>query len=284
MTTAIFFKWLQRHNQFRNPNLILKKPNLEFEIPITEQKNIQNYLQQLSDRGISFTYPSHPDYPKTFYRMKEPPLFLEYKGHPVWNQKTCLSVVGSRQEDALTRLWLESELVELLNQSPICLVSGGAKGVDQIVHRCALRANSPTIVVLPSGLSELYPNDLKLMEKWILSTGGALLSEFEMDQKIHKHHFYFRNRLIANLSSVTLVAQAQLKSGTLLTVHHALESGRVVATIPAHPQQRMFSGNVQLLQDGAIQILNAQDLDTLLKAETWSSPVRDMENSISSSD
>ena len=271
MNKAVFFKWLQKKNKFRNTERIIVAPDNLSCIPDKDYNYIEKYIETLKSEGIKYTFPSDIHYPRIFYCVPEPPLFLEYRGVPAWTTNECLSIVGSRDLDHLTRTWLEKELIDLLRRQNLCLVSGGARGVDQAVHRCALRAEKPTVAILPSGLNQVYPTDLKLMEKWIIAAGGALLTEFEYDQKINKHHFFLRNRLIAQLSRVLLVAQAKIKSGTFLTVHHALQSGRIVAVVPAHPQQNLFTGNIQLLQDGAFPVYNAQDLDSLLTSEMWSS-------------
>lgn len=276
MTNAIYFKWLQRKNKFRNPKSILQKPdffNISSEILQSEKSEIEKYLMDLEKNQISYTYPSHPDYPKAFYQMKEPPLFLEYIGRPIWNQNPIASVVGSRKCHPLTQNWIYTELYQFLVQSKMTVASGGAYGVDQLAHLVSIKAQVPTIVVLPTGLNQLYPKDLSDLKNEILYNGGCFISEFEMDQKVHKSFFYLRNRLIAALGNFCLIAQAGQKSGTMLTVHHALEFGRPVLTLPAHPMMVDFSGNLKLIQEGAIVIYKFDDLHVFWQAESWSGPV-----------
>ena len=81
------------------------------------------------------------------------------------------------------------------------------------------------------------------------------------------HHFFYRNRLIAALGQVTLVVQAQERSGTFLTVHHALQNGKPVLVIPSHPSLSCFRGNQILLQDGASPVYNWADIGLHLRTE-----------------
>lgn len=269
MENAISFKWLQRKFKFRNPDSIIKLP-VGLSISLAEKKDIEKYLDRLGQQGISFIYPTHPDYPLAFYQMKEPPLFLEYVGTPVWKYNSLFSVVGSRKIHPLTQRWIQSELVQFVELSQLSVVSGGAFGVDQAAHVAALKAKRPTVVVLPSGLEQIYPMNLVELKDEILFQNGCFLSEFESEQKVQKHYFFLRNRLIAALGAFTLIAQATDKSGTLLTVHHALEFGRPVLVISGHPMMSEFSGNKKLIKEGACLIHDSADLLDFWRAESWS--------------
>lgn len=274
MNEAILFKILHRKNKFRNPNHLTTLPS-SFTYTANECSEAEKYLESLWKLGISWTYPGQPYYPKNFLKMKEPPLFLEYKGEPFWMNHKCLSVVGTRKAHALTESWLKLQLSDYLQKQidlekteiRPCLVSGGAIGVDQLSHAVAIKNQMPTIAIVPSGLTELYPKNLNAFSdsKWM-----CFMSEFEISQKLFKSHFYFRNRLIAALGEMTLVVQADVKSGSLLTVHHALENGRPVLTIPSHPEMHGFAGNLKLLQDGAYLISSGLDLSEFWRAELTS--------------
>jgi len=270
MENAIYFKWQHRKNRFRNPDCILKKPD-DFNLSPLLRKEILDYLLLLASKDISYTYPGHENYPHLFYKMKEPPLFLEYQGAPAWKHQQLLAVVGSRNCHPLTRSWIQTELHDFVVQSKIAVVSGGARGVDLFAHLVCVKAQTPTVVVLPSGLENIYQKDLLGIKSEIIGSGGVIVSEFESQQRVEKKFFYFRNRLIAAFSPICLIVQAQEKSGTMLTVHHALENGRVIATLPAHPQQSEFKGNINLIKDGCFIINSSQDLQEFWNAECWSS-------------
>lgn len=272
MNEAILFKILHRQLKFRNPNHLLACPqNLLFTD--AEFKASTHYLQSLVDLGISWTYPGHEMYPLQFLRMKEPPLFFEYKGSPFWLYQNCLSIVGTRKMHSLSEGWLKTHLAEYLENKNVCIVSGGAFGVDQLSHLVSLKKSKNTIVVVPSGLVDLYPQNLKQIFQFFDPQLICYVSEFEINQTLHKSHFFYRNRLIAALGEMTLVVQAELKSGSLLTVHHALENGRPVLTIPAHPMSSGFAGNIKLLRDGAYLISSSLDLLEFWNAEIKSLPL-----------
>ena len=269
MQTAVLFKILQRRNKYRNSESIIEISD-DFIFSEIEFENALSYLRMLSVNGIKYTYPGHDKYPKQLLKMKEPPLFLEYIGEPLWCSFDSLSVVGSREIEGSSISWIKSHLYRFLLESKdvICTVSGGASGVDQLAHLTAIKAHRPTIFVLPSGLMNLYPSNLNKFIKMSYASPICFLSEFEVTQQIHKSHFYFRNRIIAALGEMTLVAQASMRSGSLLTVHHCLEIGRPVLTVPAHPEMHGFAGNIKLLQDGAFLVSNFHDLHEIWVAET----------------
>ncbi|MFN3455593.1 MAG: DNA-processing protein DprA, partial [Pseudobdellovibrio sp.] len=197
-----------------------------------------------------------------------------YQGDPVWLRYETLSVVGARNMHPLTQEWLFSDMHDFLKMKPsVALISGGAVGVDQASHLVCMRIGRPTVVVLPCGLNRLYPNNLTQLKDYILQAGGCLLSEFENEHSVRKSYFYHRNRLISAFSQITLVAQAERKSGTFLTVHHALQNGKTIITLPAHPRAAEFSGNKFLMREGAFFIHDSNDLHDFWEAESWSGRV-----------
>lgn len=273
MNDAIYFKALQIKNKIRNPKQILARESgshLESDYVKQAESEIQNLILQ----KIKFTYPTDVDYPEQFRLMLEPPLFLEYIGEAVWKKFELIAVVGSRKIHPLTQDWLKSEFQNfLLHKSEIAVVSGGAEGVDQWAHWVSLSISRPTIVVLPTGLGKMYPQTLEAMKETVLKKEGCFISEFPFSWSVKKSHFYFRNRIIAAFGEMCLVAQAQIKSGTFLTVHHALQNGRPILTIPAHPLMTDFSGNLNLLSEGALSVQNYSDMLNLWDAEFWSGRV-----------
>lgn len=272
MKQAIQFKALQRSLGFRNPEAIVQLTS-EITARFSSQELLlaEHYLRSLVDKGIKYTYPGHEAYPAKFYKMLEPPLFLEYLGEPVWLKYDVLSIVGSRKIHSFTSSWLQREIPAFLENKPnVAVASGGAMGVDQCAHWTAVKTSRPTIVVLPCGIENLFPQSLNTLKKYVLECGGCFLSEFENDQQVRKHFFFFRNRLITNLSDLTLIAQAEKKSGSFLTVHHALQNGRTMVTLPAHPEMSPFSGNLHLIKEGCFYVLTNKDLLNFWEAEFWS--------------
>lgn len=266
---AMQFKVLQRKLKFRNPNHWVDIPS---DIYFSRQDLLEaeKYLAELAHQKISCTYPGDHNYPLAFYQMKEPPLFLEYKGEASWLKTSFISIVGSREISSLTQQWMKNHIPSFVEQLSVGIVSGGARGVDQLAHLLSIKSNQPTVFVLPSGLHRLYPENLK--DFWQLGDDSKIcfLSEFELNQRVHKSYFYFRNRLIAALGGLTLVTQSSLKSGSLLTVHHCLENGKPVLVVPSHPELIGFDGNLKLLKEGAFPVQNNQDLLDFWNAESHS--------------
>jgi len=237
----------------------------------SEYNAAKSYIQDLAKYNIRYTHPEKDDYPEKFFMMKEPPLFFEYIGEPIWQNYEFISVVGSREIHTITEQWMRLHLSEFVKNENVGIVSGGAKGVDQLSHLIAIKNKAPTIFILPSGLLHLYPKSLASIRSEYRNQNICFISEFEIHQALHKSHFYFRNRLIAALGDLTLVAQASLKSGSLLTVHHCLEIGKPVVTIPAHPEMSGFDGNLKLLYEGAYLVRDSTDLREFWRAENWPS-------------
>lgn len=200
-----------------------------------------------------------PNYPAEFMQILDPPLVLSFLGEPVW-MRDKIAVVGSRQPSQKTLWWLRKELGSILSQNDLVSVSGGAIGVDQLAHQASIDLKMPTIAVLPSGLGNLYPKCFQTMSQDILKNGGCLISEFSDDLAVRKHHFSYRNRLIAALGKVSIVVEAREKSGTLITAHRALEMGRDVFVVPGHPLDESFRGSLQLLKLGAHLLTESNDL------------------------
>lgn len=234
-----------------------------------EYNSAKEYILNLAGLNINYSHPEKDDYPTEFLKMKEPPLFFEYYGTAIWKQIDFISVVGSREINPVSESWMKQNIKEFLKLKNIGVVSGGARGIDQLSHLIAIKNNIPTIFVLPSGLKQLYPPSLEIFKRDYMNKNICFITEFENDQKIHKSHFYIRNRLIAALGKMTLVVQASLKSGSLLTVHHCLEMGKSVVTIPAHPEMIGFDGNLKLIYEGAYSVRNFEDLHDFWEAENW---------------
>ncbi|MCC2678941.1 MAG: Smf family processing protein [Pseudobdellovibrio sp.] len=274
MKDAVYFKILQRRHRYRNPNADTSIPE-GFDYTAEEYESARQYVAGLDKAKISYCYPGHVCYPVVFTKMQEPPLFLEYIGDPFWMSRPMMSVVGAREIEDSTERWMNFHLSEFLKQEPdVCVVSGGARGVDQTAHVVALKERNPTIIVLPTGLNQLYPAELKQFRKLNAKAPLTFLSEFENHQQIQRAHFYFRNRLIAALGEFTLVTQATLKSGSMLTVHHCLQNGKPVVSVPAHPEMAGFGGNIKLLQEGAYIISSFNDLLDFWRAESRSNQTK----------
>jgi DNA processing protein len=228
----------------------------------------QDELLRWKDKGIKILLWGDPDYPFEFYSLPDAPLIFSVWGHVTWGERRALSVVGSRDPAFETRQWIEFELSSFLREEKVVVISGGARGVDQLAHASSLRLGLPTLAVLPSGLGNIYPRGFEEMAVEIIKNRGCLISEYGLRRPMHKGHFHHRNRLIAALSVATLVVQANVRSGTMITARHAAELSRPVLVVPGHASDLRFRGGLDLIAEGAQMVRDALDLNIFWRAES----------------
>lgn len=243
------------------------------ELFLALQKNhplFKNHCEEsvkLKMQGVQLVCYGEDVFPQECYWMGEPPLTLSFLGSPAWLNERTLAVVGSREPSFESVQWMEKEFAPFCEKEKPCVVSGGARGVDQKSHSTALRKDSTTVVVLPSGLGNLYPESLKEWISPVIDQGGCFLSEYAYEQRMHKHLFHHRNRLIAALGKTTLLVEARKRSGTLITAQQAIQLGRAVGVVPGHPLDPHFAGSLDLLMEGAQMVRDAQDLSMFFNSE-----------------
>ncbi|MBI2608465.1 MAG: DNA-protecting protein DprA [Deltaproteobacteria bacterium] len=212
-------------------------------------------LKQLDISIIPFT---HKDYPHNLRNLVDAPQVLYVKGNAELLQMLSLAVVGSRKA-SFYGLSVTSQLVPELVKANIAIVSGGARGIDTEAHKSALKALGKTIVVLGCGLDVCYPTENKKLFDQI-EKEGCIVSEFPLKTPPYKINFPQRNRIISGLSQGTLVVEASLKSGSLITAKMALEQGKEVFAIPGSILSYHYSGTNKLLQDGACLVQSIHDI------------------------
>lgn len=199
--------------------------------------------------------------PEMLQEISDPPTQLYLQGKLPDSQSKLLCVVGSRKYTPYGKEVCE-KLIAGLRGYNITIVSGLALGIDGIAHRAALEAGLKTIAVPGSGLDEsiLYPSTHKGLAEKILENGGALLSEFEPKFRATAYSFPQRNRIMAGLSHATLVIEAEIKSGTLITSKYATEYNRDVFTVPGSIFSKNSEGPNMLLRIGATPIRSSEDI------------------------
>jgi DNA processing protein len=207
-----------------------------------------------------------PDYPAPLLRMPDPPLMLYALGQTAalhsLNAEQCLAMVGSRnptpQGQANAR-----EFARALAGSGLTIVSGMALGIDGAAHDGALLGAGPqtlaTIAVVGTGLDRVYPRQHRELAHRIAQR-GLILSEYHLGTPPLNANFPKRNRLIAGLSQATLVVEAALQSGSLITAKQALEQGRDVLAIPGSIHSAQAKGCHALIKQGAKLVESAQDV------------------------
>ncbi|MCB0368294.1 MAG: DNA-processing protein DprA [Bdellovibrionales bacterium] len=256
-----FLSFLRKQKEF------IFKVTLEFiqekdQSLISEICSSVRYKEMLKTKGnYSCLVYGEEKFPDEFYFLKDPPLIFSYLGSECWLNTSKLTVVGSRNPTEKSIHWLSYELTQAICENSWVTVSGGAIGIDQMAHHLSIRAKKPTIAILPSGISKIYPLSFARIVNDILKNGGCLISEFFPFEDVKKYHFQFRNRLIAALNQKCIVIEAKEKSGSLITGHYVLEMGKSLLVLPGHPLDPNFKGSHQLIKYGAAIITSSQDLN-----------------------
>ncbi|MDD5069083.1 MAG: DNA-processing protein DprA [Candidatus Pacebacteria bacterium] len=202
------------------------------------------------------------DFPPLLREINDPPKKLYVKGTlPDWKENMFLAVVGARKYTSYGKEACE-KLIAGLRGYPIVIVSGLALGIDSIAHRAALDAGLKTIAVPGSGLGPefIYPRSHVALAEKIVESGGALLSEFEPKTPGYPKNFPQRNRIMAGMTHATLVVEAEIRSGTLITSKFAIEYNRDVLTIPGSIFSKTSEGPHMLLRLGATPITTSEEL------------------------
>jgi DNA processing protein len=199
-----------------------------------------------------------PEYPALLRECYAAPPLLYIKGDPDVLALPQLAMVGSRNP---TREGLRNaqQFAAYLAGVGLVVTSGLAIGIDGAAHRGALEAGGMTVAVTGTGLDRVYPARHRELA-YDICQSGALVSEFPVGTPSRAEHFPRRNRLISGLSLGTLVVEAALRSGSLITARYALEQGREVFAIPGSIHNPLARGTHRLLRDGARLVETASDI------------------------
>ena len=203
-----------------------------------------------SDTHHRILHPKHPDYPHSLIEISSYPLVLFVKGNYQLLGQHQLAVVGSRNP-TLSGKRNARRLVTGLANAGWCITSGMAMGIDAVSHIAALDVQGKTVAVTGSGLDIVYPKRNATLANRIVEQNGALVSEFFPGTGPKAEHFPRRNRIISGMSKGTLVVEAAIKSGSLITARFALEQGREVFAIPGNIDNPLSEGGHYLLKQGA---------------------------------
>lgn len=248
------------------------------EVPPTWAELVEqtwDWLQSTeTDTGIARTIVTLGDarYPRALLETDDPPLVLYLMGAARWLAHDpipagpCLAIVGSRNPTA-QGAENARQFARALGQAGLSIISGLALGVDAQAHEGALEASAghavpsipPTIAVVGTGLDRVYPRrNLDLARR--IAAHGLLISEYPLGTPPLAPNFPKRNRIISGLSQGTLVVEAALASGSLITARTAVEQGREVFAIPGSIHSPQSRGCHALIRQGAKLVETAQDI------------------------
>ena len=197
-------------------------------------------------------------YPPLLREIHDPPPLLYARGNPDLLLQPQLAIVGARRATA-AGMRLAARIAGSLSSEGMVVTSGLALGIDGAAHRGALDAGGPTIAVLGSGVETIYPRRNQALGEAIISD-GCLVSEYPPGTPLHPGRFPRRNRIISGMSLGTLVVEAALPSGSLITAGTAMEQGREVFALPWSLAHKGGAGCLKLLREGAKMVTRVEDI------------------------
>lgn len=215
------------------------------------------YIQ--SQTGLHCLTYDNTVYPRLLREIPRPPPLLFVRGDPTCLSLPQLAIVGSRNPSGGGSENAE-RFAHYMAERGFAITSGLALGIDAAAHRGALRAGGKTIAVMGTGIDLIYPSRHRQLAQEIIDSGGALVSEFPLGTASHACNFPQRNRIISGLSGGTLVVEAAVKSGSLITASYALQHDREVFAIPGSIHNPLARGCHQLIRQGATLVETAQDI------------------------
>jgi DNA processing protein len=223
-----------------------------------QEQRWQAELERADREGLRLITPADADYPPSLLEIYDPPLALYVRGTLQSGDRQALAVVGTRHPTHYGRDCAR-RLAGLLAQVGYTVVSGLAEGIDTCAHEAALAARGRTWAVLGSAHDCLYPaSNRELADK--IADQGAVFSEFPFGRKPDRTTFPMRNRIVSGMSMGTLVVEAGLKSGALITARQALEQGRLVLAVPGRIDSPVSKGPNSLIKNGAKLVETVDDI------------------------
>ena len=242
--------------------------------------DLKGELQRIEQFGCHIVIPSDETYPELLKHIYDPPIVLYVKGALSVKDKNAVAVVGSRMT---THYGMEvaRKLAFQLAYIGVTVVSGGARGIDTAAHQGALHSKGRTVAVLGTGINLVFPAENKeLFER--IAAQGAVVTQFPFNRKADKQSFPIRNRLVAGMTLGTVVVEANLTSGALITAKMAADNGRQVFAVPGRIDSPRSKGCHELIKNGAKLCEGAEDIlcefEYLFPANDRPSKVKDSPN------
>lgn len=212
-----------------------------------------------SKREIRFIKKENSLYPFLLREIADPPSGIYFLGELPDEKIPRLAIVGTRKATEAGK-FLAKKVAEELTRAGISIVSGLAMGIDTASHEGAVRARGKTIAVLANGLDSIYPRQNENLARQILELGGAIISEYPPQTPAFQNQFLERNRIVSGLCLGTIIIEAPLHSGAIVTPRLAAEQGREVFVFPGPHNHPNYYGSHKLIRDGARLVTSTDDI------------------------
>ena len=262
---AVFKEKKSRLQKIPGAGTILIDTLLNHDIQKDALQRAEEETRFIEKEKITPLFFTNPEYPKRLKECADSPVMLYTKGNMDLNAERIISIVGSRRATAYGKKICE-QMIEVFSAYNTLIVSGMAYGIDICAHRAALKNNLSTIGIMAHGLDTLYPSEHYNTAQKMLENGG-LASEFMSNTKMTPEYFPRRNRIVAGMTDATLVIEATVKSGALITAEIANSYDRDVFAVPGRLDDPSSEGcNLLIKANKAMLIQSAEDV---IKALSW---------------
>ena len=209
--------------------------------------------------GVQMLCFDEPEFPASLKGLKTPPALLYCMGNlPDLNRSLCISVVGTRKMSEYGMRCAYKIAYEMAAAGAV-VVSGMALGIDGVAACGAISGGGKTVAILGSGIDVIYPKEHSTLYK-VICHNGAIITEFAPSTPPKGSNFPIRNRLISGLSEGTLVVDADVDSGAMITAKNAILQGRDIYAVPGNIDGENTSGTNMLIRDGAQAVLSGKDI------------------------
>jgi DNA processing protein len=243
----------------------LDRRSLENLLQARRDMDVEAEWERVYKTGVQVITLQDDDYPVNLRQIDAPPPLLYVRGALQPNDSWAVAIVGTRRASVYGREVAHS-LSRDLAGSGVTVVSGLALGVDTVAHKSAVENDGRTIAVLGSGVDQIYPPENRGLAQQI-AEHGAIISEYPLGTRADANNFPPRNRIISGLSRGVVIVEAGERSGALITAKFAAEQGRDVFAVPGSILHPGSIGCNTLIQQGAIPLLNINDILTHLSLE-----------------
>ena len=233
-------------------------------------KSAEKEMRDVEDMGGQIIIRGEEGYPAAFTAYDDAPAVITVLGHTSLLHRPLVAIVGSRNA-SVNACNFASRLAGDLGAKGFIIVSGMARGIDRHAHEGGL--DRGTIAVLAGGVDQIYPRENEDIYQHMVA-GGAIISEMPLGMQAMARHFPIRNRLIASMATATIVIEAGLRSGSLITAREATERGREVMAVPGSPLDPRARGGNSLIRNGATLVQDAEDVIAAIRQPELDEPGR----------
>ncbi len=254
----LFWRLIKKYSSAVESLKVLKHHPQKYKI--CEDSDVEKEIENTKKLGAEFLFFEDELYPPLLREITDSPPVMTFLGNKKklegFNKRTLISIVGARNSSLVANKFCRQVAADL-GRNNIVVVSGMARGIDSEAHKASV--STGTVAVLASGIDIVYPPENKKLYEDI-KENGIIFAESPLGTAPQGHLFPKRNRIIAGLSTGTVIIEAAKQSGSLITAKYALEYNRDVFAVPGFPVDVRSEGGNNLLKQGAVLTLSAQDI------------------------